>query len=859
MALSAGEKLGPYEILAPLGAGGMGEVYKARDTRLNRFVAIKVLPVQFAERGDLQQRFEREARAVASLNHPHICVLHDIGNREGAGYIVMEYMEGETLEVRITRGALPLDEALKFAVQIADALDRAHRAGVIHRDVKPANIMLTRDGVKVLDFGLAKSTPKSNPTEETVAMAVTTEGSVLGTPQYMAPEQFEGKEADARSDIWAFGAVTYEMVSGRKAFQGTTYPSLVSAILSADPPPMQVQPFTPAWLERLVQRCLAKDPERRYQSIRDVLLDLEMPPREATRPVRTSHWPWMVAAVCLLAAMFGWGEWLRNSGEEVRPVKLEVDPPWGSHFTTVSAAGGSAISPDGRTLAFVATNAKGESLLQVRPLDSLEARTLPGTENAGKPFWSPDSKWIAFVANGKLKRMDVVSGVPTTLCDERFARGGTWSADGVILFGDVVAGLQRIPASGGTPSAVTQVNKDAGETHHYYPQFLPGGRDFLYLVRHVEREKMEIRIGSLDNKPGTPGISVMQTPFNAAYDAGTRRLVYMNGTGILMARRLDLGPPKLIGDPETVAEDVSTATPVGYADFSISNNGSLFYARGSAVGKVRFAWRDRTGNLSEMIDQPMDAGIGFGLSPDGSRVSYAVASNPGQAEVWVLDLANGLHRRIPLSTSATPRWSPDGKWLYYTNAKGIYQKSSDGIGEEELVLKGSVADVVQSVSPDGKNLLYGNVDIMTLPLTGERKPEAYLKTKYRETAASFSPDGRWVAYDSDESGQHEIYVQGFPERRGKWPISGVLGSFPQWRADGKELYWIGHDNTLMAQPVELQGAGVRPGRAEALFKLDLRFYQPGRDGRRFLVYAVEGTRQDWPMVVQLNWARRLGK
>src|SRR5262245_35972955 len=423
MPLSAGEKLGPYEILSPIGAGGMGEVYKARDTRLDRFVAVKVLPEHIARREDLRQRFEREARAVASLNHSHICGLHDSGNQNGTGYMVMVHLEGETLAARIARGSLPLDQALQLATQIADALDRAHRAGVTHRDVKPANLMLTRDGVKVLDFGLAKSGSKPAPTEQTLTAALTTEGSVLGTPQYMAPEQFEGKEADTRSDIWAFGAVLYEMVTGEKAFQGKSYSSLVGAILSADPRPMLVKPFTPPALERLVRRCLAKEPEDRYQSMRDVVLDLRMPPQEAASPIRMSQWPWAVAAgVCLVVAALavGWGAWMRRSSEPPLPVKLDVSPPEGTRFGSIGSRGGSAISPDGRTLAFVAT-AKGETLLYVRPLESLEARALPGTEQAGRPFWSPDSKSLAFMAGGKLKRIEVAGGSANPLCDARYS------------------------------------------------------------------------------------------------------------------------------------------------------------------------------------------------------------------------------------------------------------------------------------------------------------------------------------------------------------------------------------------------------------------------------------------------------
>ena len=864
MTLSTGESIGPYEILSPIGAGGMGEVYKARDTRLHRFVAIKVLPEHIASRQDLRKRFEREARAVASLNHPHICVLHDMGSHNGAGYMVMEYLEGDTLAARLKHGALPLDQALKFAVQIADALDRAHRAGVAHRDVKPANVMLTRDGVKVLDFGLAKSISDAGAAEETRSAQLTKEGTVLGTPQYMAPEQFEGKVADARSDVWAFGTVLYEMVTGEKAFQGKTHAALVSAILSADLLPVVVKPFTPPWLEHLLRRCLAKDPEDRYQAMRDVVLDLSMPHREiALAPVRMSRWPWAVAAVCLMmvAGAVAWGSRTRKVSAPALPVMLDVAPPLGSRFTMIGSAGGSAISPDGRTLAYLSTSAKGENLLYVRPLESLEARALPGTENAGRPFWSPDSKSLAFVAGGKLKRIEVAGGAPITLCNAAAARGGTWSKEGVILFADTVPGLQRIPASGGTPSPVTQVNREAGETHHYYPQFLPGGKKFLYHVRHNDAEKRGICIGSLEAKPGTPALWIMQAQYKAVYDAASGRLLYMPSSGTLMARRLELDPPRVEGDPATVAERVNTATSIGYAEFSVSDNGTLFYGQGRASGKLRLGWRDRAGTRLEMIGQPLEVELWFGLSPDGSRVAYTNVVTSGQTDIWVMELAGGLSTRLTFSNAAKPQWSSDGKQVYYTNPIGIHRKAINGSGEEELVMKGSASDLAQGLSPDGKFLLYGLVDIMKLPLTGERKPEAYLQTKFRESGASFSPDGRWVAYNSDETGAHEIYVQGFPEHRGKWPISTNSGSHPYWRADGKELYWIGRDNSLFAASMELLPEGVRFERAKELFRLPLELgvFQPSRDGQRFLVFEPEGAPVERPMVVVQNWASRLGK
>jgi Tol biopolymer transport system component len=856
MALSAGERLGPYEVLAPIGAGGMGEVYKARDTRLGRTVAVKVLPDHIAGREDARGRFEREARAVASLNHPHICTLHDIG----PNYMVLELIEGETLATRIEKGALPLEQALKFAMQIADALDRAHRAGVTHRDVKPQNIMLTRDGVKVLDFGLAKSTAKPAPTQETLTAVLTTEGTVLGTPQYMAPEQFEGKEADARSDIWAFGAVLYEMVTGRKAFQGKSYTSLVAAILGGEPAPMAVKPFTPVWLERLVRRCLEKDPEDRWQSMRDIVLELRTPAVESVAPAKSTRWPWAVAAMSLAAAL-GWTAWREKPPAAPMPVALDVNPPQGVRFAPLGVLGGSAISPDGRTLAFVTLTAKGETLLHVRPLESVEARALPGTGGAGRPFWSPDSKSLAFFVRGQLKRIDVAGGSPITLCDTgAVGRGGTWSEDGFILFTTQNGVVQRVPASGGTPSAVTKLNQEAGEAAHHYPQLLPGGRQFLYLVRNADPEKNAIFAGSLDGKPAT---KIIQTAFKAAYDAASGRLLYIQGNGTLMARRLELDPPRLTGDPVVVAEGVGLAPPNGFANFSVSANGTLFYGQGTGGQKVRFAWRDRKGKVLGMIGEPVEALSGFRLSPDETRVAYPAEVAGGQFDIWMLELPRGVSTRFTFNGGRTASWSPDGKHVYYNSRRGIHRKAADGSGEEELVWEGFVNGVLNGVSPDGRHLLYTTSnDIWKLPLTGERKPEPYLQTKFAEQGWDFSPDGRWVVYRSNESGRDELYVQGFPDRRGKWQVSAGGGYWAAWRADGKELYWASN-GILMAASMSSQGAAVQPGKPEPLFPLANTVstpFAPARDGQRFLVLEPEGGEQpDPPMVVVQNWAARLRK
>ncbi|MBL8295042.1 MAG: protein kinase [Bryobacterales bacterium] len=833
-------------------------MYRARDTRLGRTVAVKVLPDHIAQREDARGRFEREARAVASLNHPHICVLHDIG----PNYMVLELIEGETLAARIEKGALPLAQALQYAVQIADALDRAHRAGVTHRDVKPQNIMLTRDGVKVLDFGLAKSTAKPAPMQETLTAVLTTEGTVLGTPQYMAPEQFEGKEADARSDIWAFGAVLYEMVTGRKAFQGKSYTSLVAAILGGEPAPMAVKPFTPVWLERLVRRCLAKDPEDRWQSMRDIVLELRSPVVESAAP-KPSPWSWRVtAAACLVAvAALGWTGWRRQPRETTQPATFVVEPPAGGRFVSAGISGGSEISPDGRTLAFVAEAAKGPRMLYVRPLESLEARALPGTENAGRPFWSPDSKSLAFFAEQKLKRIDLAGGAPIALCDARNGRGGAWSEDGVILFSERGSAIQRVEASGGTPSPVTKLNRDTAESSHDYPQFLPGGREILYVMSHADPEENAIFIGFLNGKPS---VKLVETQYKALYDAASGQLLYIQGNGTLMARRLELNPPRLTGDPVVVAKSIDL-NPGGFANFSVAASGTLFYGRGAAAEKVRFTWRDREGKVLGTVGEPFQRNdYSFRISPDQTKVAYTAAAAAGQFDVSLLDLARGLSTRFTFSRAYNPRWSPDGRHVYFWTAGAMFRKAADDSGEEELVLKGDLL-FAEDVSPDGKHFLYYHRgDIWKLALAGERKAEPYLRTKYNEVGAAFSPDGRWVAYASDESGRPEVYVQGFPQRQGKWLISGDGGFSPAWRGDGKELYWVGRSRMLTAASMSLEGAAVQPGKPEPLFQLADRVgsarFAPARDGQRFLVLEPEGGEPpDLPMVVVQNWAARLGR
>jgi Tol biopolymer transport system component/tRNA A-37 threonylcarbamoyl transferase component Bud32 len=849
MPLTVGHKLGPYEILAPAGAGGMGEVYKARDTRLNRTVAVKILTSQ-------SERFEREARTVASLNHPNICTLFDIGAHDGTPYMVMEFLEGETLAARIARGPLPVEEMLRIAVQVGDALDRAHRAGVTHRDIKPGNVMLTRDGAKVLDFGLAKLAEKAaiSPTDTTVTKALSAENAVMGTPQYMAPELFEAKAADARSDIWAFGAVLYEMATGKKAFEGSNYSSLVAAIVAAQPKPME--PVTPRWLERLVRRCLAKDPEERWQNMRDVVLDLRNPPVETTAASpKRNWWPW-VAAACLIAGAAGGALWLGKREAPSAAWVTEITPPPGAQFA--SALGGSAISPDGRTLAFVATTSTGQTLLHVRRLDSLAASAIAGTEGAGRPFWSPDGKSLAFVAGGSLKRVDLAGGAPMVLCAVSLARGGSWSEDGVILFAERSSGLKKIPAAGGQAVGVTTIQPAAGEQLHYSPQFLSDRKRFLYQVRGSP-EKQGIYIASLDGK--TAAVRVLETAYRASYDTFTQSLLYWE-SGTLWARRLELDPPRMTGEPRPVAEQVLAVGANGYADFSASGNGVLFYRRGAGNGKMQFAWLGRGGERLEAFGDAFEAGLSlFRISPDGARVAYSGGAQ--RPEVWLLDLRRGASTRLTFQGGSYPVWSPDGRQVYYQCwPKGICRKAADGSGEEEVVA-GGTAMRPRTISPDGSTLLGGLADIFALrlgtPRSGEKeKHQPWLVTPFDEDVPAFSPDGRWVAYVSNESGQPQVYVQGYPERRGKWQVSQTGGNLPHWRADGRELYWTGPDDTLMAAPVTSGAAGIETGKPAPLFRVpqsaSYGFFVPDRDGKRFLVLEpAGGPDREFPMVVVHNF------
>jgi serine/threonine-protein kinase len=653
----------------------MGEVYKARDTRLDRTVAVKVLPEHIAKREDLRTRFEREARAVASLHHPNICTLYDIGNQDGAGYMVMEFMEGETLAARIAKGAVPLDQAISVATEIADALDLAHRAGVTHRDVKPQNIMLTRDGAKVLDFGLAKSSSKPGPAEETITKALTTEGTVMGTPQYVAPEQFEGKEADARSDIWAFGAVLYEMLTGRKAFQGKSYASLVGAILSADPPPMTVKPFTPAWLERLVRRCLAKDPEDRWQSMRDVVIELQSPPPEpvAAGPSKASRWLWAAASLAgVLALAFGialWAPWRADRPVDRPLVRLDVD--LGADVSLPSAddayAGSDvAISPDGTRLAYV-SGAGTSTKLFIRRFDQPKAIEPPGGAGARTPFFSPDGQWVGFATVYKeLYKISVEGGAVIPLGGIKAFSGASWGEDGALFMSGFGKGMLRIPAGGGPPETITGLN--SGEGALAQPQILPGGKAILFaaVARPPDIDTQTIEVLTLADRRRKILVRGGQSPRYLATASGTGHLVYVNKAS-LFAIPFDADKLETRGPAVPVLDDVAYQPYFG-GQFAFSSapsgHGTLVYRRSSAAAVSRMVtleWVDPTGKREPLPAKP-GAYESLGLSPDGKRVALTVTEERG-ADIWVYEPQRDGMTRLTFGGGIchNPTWSPDGR------------------------------------------------------------------------------------------------------------------------------------------------------------------------------------------------------
>jgi serine/threonine protein kinase/Tol biopolymer transport system component len=901
MALTSGTRLGPYEIESPLGAGGMGEVYRARDTRLERTVAIKVLNAQLVASTELRARFEREAKVISQLQHPHICVLHDVGNEGPIDYLVMEFLQGESLAERLRKGPLAPDQVLTIAIQIADALEKAHRAGVVHRDLKPGNVMLTKSGAKLLDFGLAKplnatvaSGSGRTSSASVFAAALTqtmpahspvsplsTAGGVIGTVQYMSPEQIQGVEADARSDIFSFGVMLFEMVTGKRTFEGKTQASIVGQILAVDPPSVStLRPETPPGLDRVIRLCLDKDPDERIQSAHDLKLQLQAiaeAPLAATQSsavvsARRSLLPWAAAGVLAIVAIGFAVAYLQSLRvPQVSVHSYILAPEKATFLLTGNAAGPPVLSPDGLRLAFVAKNADGKQMLWIRPLNSAVAQPMSGTEGATYPFWSADSRYVAFFDANKLNKLDASGGPPQALCDAPAGRGGTWGTTGTIVFApDTNVGLARVDAAGGT--RVVLSTPDSRETSHRWPDFLPDGKHFIYFAHGGTNADSGIYVAALDSKDRK---LLLHNDSNAIYAAPGYLLFVRDNT--LVAQRFNLRSLALEGEAKPVADHVAVNTDTWRSVLTASANGELLYQHGAAGGGSQLFWYDPSGKQGEPV-VPETADYYWPiLSPDASKLAFALENN-GVGDIWVLDLARHTRTRITFGPqySGWPIWWPDGKSIVFTygpsgNMDSLFRQNADGTGSKEKLLETPGVRIIPfSVSPDGRYIAYMRVDpksntgldIWALPMfpdkSGEQKPFPVVATNFADITPSFSPDGKWLAYANNETGRQEVYIQPFPTGAGRWQLSTAGGSRPNWRKDGKELFFFSNDQQMMAVDVSQKGASLQLGTPHALFKATTVTgssgpYSVSGDGKKFVMNTVLPQSITEPLTLITNW------
>ncbi len=886
MTLAAGTKLGPYEIIAPLGAGGMGEVYRARDTRLDRAVAVKILPSHLSDDPESKQRFEREARAVSGLSHPNICHLYDVGRQDGIDFLVMEYLEGETLADRLRKGPLPVEQILKTALEICEALEKAHHSGVVHRDLKPGNIMLTKSGAKLMDFGLAKASPAisalSSGLTQTLASPsspLTARGTIVGTFQYMSPEQVEGKEADARSDIFSLGTVLYEMATGKRAFEGKTTASTIAAILAADPPPIAtIQPLSPPALQGVVKNCLAKDPDDRLQTAHDVKLQLKWIAESGLAESGQNALPaarrrrdrlgWLLAGLFLLLLIAGSVAWWMGEHRAERAMYFNSLVPFPSSDL--------ALSPDGRILAMVAfSDQASKNMIWISEVGGRRASIVPGTEDASHPFWAPDNRFIGFFAQGRLKKVDVFAGTSAqVLCDAPHGRGGAWNRDGVILFApEVFTGLYRVSPAGGAPVVVTKPDASRFESSNRWPAFLPDQRHFLYLGANFsgQFDKNEIFVGALDSNEKRPIVSASS---NAAY-AEPGYLLYWRDNA-LVAQRFDSRTYVLSGEPHTINDEVQYFPQTDLAVFDVAGKQTLAVQTGKgAAAMSQLLWLDRNGKQVGTVVGPPGAFSNPGLSPDGRRMAIDQTDSDGRHQnVWIHELANNALTRLTFNPGLNqdPVWSPDGKRIVYTSSQKInfrlYQKSADGSGSEEQVADlGVPQQGPWDWSRDGKYLLVRKDTELWYMSAADGQLKPFLQGQSSVRNAQFSPAGRWVAYSSNETGNWEVYVSSFPIATSKWQVSRGGGEEPRWRRDGKELFYLSGEGKMMAATVGT-GSNFEAGPPVTLFQTQRRqpisaqdffSYDVTADGQRFLINSKLDTPNAAPLSIILNWASEMPK
>jgi eukaryotic-like serine/threonine-protein kinase len=873
MSLSVGTNLGPYEILGPLGAGGMGEVYKARDTRLDRIVALKLSKSEFSE------RFEREARAVAALNHSNICTLHDVG----PNYLVMEYVEGTPL-----KGPLPLERALMMGAQICDALDAAHKKGITHRDLKPANILVTKTGIKLLDFGLAKIAPPTKRDDATLTMALTGPNEIVGTLHYMSPEQMQAQandgDIDARSDIFSFGTVLYEMITGKRAFDGGSAATVIAAVMERPAP--SIAAVAPPALDRLLQRCLRKDPDDRWQSARDLKDELEWIARSGAEAAPSAagaraRWRdragWIAATILAVVTLF---LALSNRKEDRagQVLRLAINTPEGSmavsQMQVTVPTPQLALSPDGRAVAFVTASDESHSMLWLRFLNDTTAHQLPGTDYASFPFWSPDSRWIGFVSQGKIRKIPVSGGAVQVVANAGTPRGLSWGRDGTILFANGNTGILRVASTGGPVTEVTKLDRSRQEGSHRWPYFLADSRHFLYGIRSRVAEQEGVFVGSLDGKVKK---RLLPQGYSATAYASPGYLLYLDGYALL-AQKFDTERLELSGQPFVLAEKVGHSS-IGFSSMSVSDYGILTYA-GPIQRPGRLTWFDRDGRPAGTVAEEGEY-LDFRLSPDENYITASLVDpKSGDLNIWLSDISRGSNSRLTsgrLNLAAI--WSPDGSKVVYrkapSGASELYRMGTNGIGKDELVLP---ADMIlpefntaepTDWSSDGRHILFSietsNTQLWLLPLSaagGIAKPVKLIDSPADVMQGNFSPDGRLVAYSSNVSGNWEVYAQTFPQSDRRWQVSTNGGYEPRWSADGHEIYYLSMDRKLMAVPVI---AGSSFGVPKTLFQTQISkgvsslnmHYVPGRDGRRFLVNTLIGEPAPNPITIVVNWPAAL--